>query len=133
MIPTLQGNCSKNSDSSKIPMTTDHEEEWNQRIIKELFADCSPTVQKIIMNAHNKFIPFDEKESNQEDSNGEEDGDELTEEYMSDQTEQERNNTELTDSQQITVTVFNAEEYDSGMSMFNQPHPYNMKNVSLYH
>ena len=114
-------------------MTTDHEEEWNQRIIKELFADCSPTVQKIIMNAHNKFIPSDEKESNQEDSNGEEDGDELTEEYMSDQTEQERNDSKLTDSQQITVTVFNTEEYDSGMSMFNQPHPYNMKNVSVYH
>ena len=119
-----------------MPMTTDHEEE---RIIKELFADCSPTLQKIIMNAHNKCAippPSDENESNQEDSNGEEDGDGLTEEYMgttSDQTEQERNNTELTDSQQITVTAFNTQEYDSGMSMGNQPHPHNMKNVSVYH
>ena len=117
-------------------MTTDHEEE---RIIKELFADCSPTLQKIIMNAHNKFTiphPSDENESNQEDSNGEEEGDGLTEECMdttSDQTEQERNNTELTDSQQITIAEFNTEEYDSGMSMGNQPHPYNMKNVSVYH
>ena len=118
-------------------MTTDHEEE---RIIKELFTDCSPTMQKIIMNAHNKFTippPSDENESDQKDSNGEEDDDELTEEYMgttSDQTEQERNNTELTDSQQITVTAFNAEEYDSGItSVSNWPHQNNMKNVSVYH
>ena len=69
-----------------MPITTDHEEE---QVIKELFADCSPAVQKII-NAHNKFTPSDEKESDQKDSNGEEDGDELTEEYMgttNDQTE----------------------------------------------
>ena len=119
-----------------MPMTTDHEEE---RIIKELFADCSPTLQKIIMNAHNKFKftippPSDENESNQEDNNGYGDG--LTEEYMgtrSDQSEQERNNTELTDSQQITITEFSTEEYDSGMSIGNQPHPYNMRNVSVYH
>ena len=118
-------------------MTSDHEEE---RIIKELFAHCSPTVQKIIMNAHNKFTippPSDENESNQENSNGEEDGDGLTEEYMgttTDQTEQERNNTELTDSQQITVTAFNAEEYDSGItSVGNWPHQNNMRNVSVYH
>ena len=118
-------------------ITTDHEEE---RIIKELFADCSPTLQKIIMNAHNKFIiplPSDENESDQNDSNGEEDVDGLTEEYMgttSDQTEQERNNTELTDSQQITVTVFNVEEYDSGItSLSNWPHQNNMRNASVYH
>ena len=116
-----------------MPMTTDHEEE---RIIKELFANCSPALQKIIMNAHNKFIippPSDENESDQKDSNGEEDGDELTEEYMGDQTEQERNDSELTDSQQITITAFNTEEYDSGMSMCNQLHPNNMNNVSVYH
>ena len=117
-------------------MTTDHEEE---RIIEEMFADCSPTVQKIIMNAHNKFIrppPSDENESNQEDTNGEEDSDGMTEECMdatTDQTEQERNNTELTDSQQMTVAEFNTEGHDSGMSMGNQPHPNNMKNVSVYH
>ena len=120
-------------------MTTDHEEEQNQWIIKELFADCSPAVQKII-NEHNKFTipsPSDEKESSQKDSNGEEDGDELTEEYMgtrSDHSEQERNNTELTDSQQITVTTFNAEEYDSGItSVGNWPHQNNMRKVSVYH
>ena len=127
------------SDSYKMPMTTDHEEEQNQWIIKELFADCSPAVQKII-SAHNKFTippPSDEKESSQKDSNGEEDGDELTEEYMgttSDQTEQKRNNTELTDSQQITVTAFNTEEYDSGIvSVGNWPHQNNMSNVSVHH
>ena len=110
-----------------------------KHIIEELLVGCSPTVQRII-NAHNKFTiptPSDEKESDEEDSNGEEDSDELTKEYMvtrGDQNEQESNkDSELTDCQWITVTAFNIEEYDSGISMGSQPHPNNIRNVSVHH
>ena len=103
-------------------------------IIEELLVGCLPTVQRII-NAHNKFIifpPSDEKESDEEDSNGEEDGDEITKEYMvtrGDQNERERNNSKPTDS----VTAYNIDEYDSGISMGSQPYPNNIRNVSIYH
>ena len=59
-----------NSDGYKMPMTDEE-----KRIIEELLADCSPTVQSII-NAHNMFtIPpsSDETESDEEDSREEED------------------------------------------------------------
>ena len=105
-----------------------------KHVIEQLLVGCSPTVQRII-NVHNQFtiLPLsDKKESDKEDSNV----DETTEEYMGtrgDQNEQERNNTELTDCQQTAVTAFNAEEYDSGISMDNQPHPNNIRNVSVHH
>ena len=107
-------------------------------VTEELLVGCSPTVQRII-NAHNQFTilpPSDEKESDEEDSNGEEDGDEMTEEYMGtrgDQNEQESNDSELTDCQQITITAYIIDEYDSGISMGSQPHPNNIRNVSVYH
>jgi len=45
-----------------------------KRIIEQLLAGCSPTVQRIV-NVGNKFTipaPFDEEESDKEDNNGEE-------------------------------------------------------------
>ena len=107
-------------------------------VIEELLVGCSPTVQRII-NVHNQFtiLPSsDKKESDKKDSNVEEDVDEMTEEYMvtrGDQNEQDSNDSEPTDCQQTTVTTFNIDEYDSGISMGSQPHPNNIRNVSVYH
>ena len=49
-----------------------------KRIIEELLADCSPTVQRII-NAHNMFTippPSYDTESDEEDDSSEEEDDE---------------------------------------------------------
>ena len=62
-----------NSDGYKLRMTDEE-----KRIIEELLADCSPTVQSII-NAHNMFTippPSYDTESDEEDDSSEEEDDE---------------------------------------------------------
>jgi len=127
----------------------------------QLLANCSPTVQSIV-NAENKFTtlpPFDDEESDKEDDIDKEDNDELAEEvsaikYTMGTVQNESNQTklisltqqlspamkdikekkELTASQQVYTTPFNNEEDDiKEDTSKQQPCPYEISNVSIYH
>ena len=143
--------CSGNNDDHKMSMTAEE-----KRIIEQLLAGCSPTVQRIV-NVGNKFTippPFDDEESDEECSSDKEDIDKLLDEIkctMGISTAQNESNLQpkaltqqlspiisdieqknnLTAFQQIIpATPFDNEE-DEDES--NQPHPYDISNVSICH
>jgi len=125
-------------------------------IIEQLLANCSPTVQSIV-NAENKFTifpPFYDEESDEEGSSDEED-DELADEvsviYAMETVQDEsskpkftqqlspamrdvKEKNKLTASQQVYTTPFDTEEDDVREDTSNQqPHSYEISNVSIYH